>query len=117
MPDRHCVECHANPESNTFSLAREPITNGFYASYNNLAHRHGFTAYGEPLRTTPGKFGAYVSPLYRILKAGHHDVQLSPEEMHRIILWLDCLSNFYGVYEEEGGKAQLRGEIVWPTLE
>jgi hypothetical protein len=32
-------------------------------------------------------------------------------------LWLDCLSVFYGVYEQEGGEAQLRGEIARPTLE
>jgi len=116
--DKHCVECHANPESNTFSLAKEPIgRNKFYASYNNLAQRYGFTAYGDPLRTIPGNFGAHASPLYKLLKEGHHDVKLSDEEMHRIVLWLDCLSNFYGVYEREGGEAQLRGELAWPTLE
>jgi len=38
-------------------------------------------------------------------------------ELHRITLWLDCLSGFYGVYEKEGGEAQLRGEIARPTLE
>jgi hypothetical protein len=37
--------------------------------------------------------------------------------MHRLTLWLDCVSIFYGVYEKEGGEAQLRGEIVYPTLE
>ena len=116
--DKHCVDCHADPESNTFSLAKDPIGgNRFYASYNNLAGRYGFTSYGDPLRTIPGKFGAHAAPLYKILKEGHHDVKLSDEEMHRIVLWLDCLSNFYGVYEKEGGEAQLRGEIAWPTLE
>jgi len=121
--DKHCVECHANPESKTFSLAKDPISGDdrnrykFYESYNNLARKYGFTTYGEPLRTTPGKFGAHAAPLYKILKSGHYDVKLSDEEMHRIMLWLDCLSNFYGVYEKEGGESQLRGELVWPTLE
>ena len=119
--DKHCVECHAKPESKTFSLAKEPIStdgrNKFYASYNNLAKQYGFTTYGDPLRTTPGKFGAHAAPLYQILKSGHYDVKLSDEDMHRIVLWLDCLSNFYGVYEKEGGEAQLRGELAWPTLE
>ncbi|MCL2624796.1 MAG: hypothetical protein FWD31_14125, partial [Planctomycetaceae bacterium] len=116
--DKHCVDCHANPESNTFSLAKDPIGgNKFYASYNNLAGRYGFTSYGDPLRTTPGKFGAHAAPLYKILNEGHYDVKLSDEEMRRIVIWLDCLSNFYGVYEKDGGEAQLRGEIAWPTLE
>jgi hypothetical protein len=115
--DRHCADCHAKPESKTFSLAKEPIRNKFYASYNNLAKKYGFTAYGDPLRTIPGKFGAHASPLYQLLQRGHYDVKLSDEEMHRIVLWLDCLSNFYGVYEKEGAEAQLRGELAWPTLE
>jgi hypothetical protein len=37
--------------------------------------------------------------------------------MHRITLWLDSCSPFYGVYEEEGGRAQLRGEVALPTLQ
>jgi hypothetical protein len=44
-------------------------------------------------------------------------VKLPPEDLHRITLWLDCVSLFYGVYEKEGGEAQLRGEVVKPTLE
>ena len=39
------------------------------------------------------------------------------EDLHRLTLWLDCCSMFYGVYEREGGLAQLRGEIARPTLE
>ncbi len=115
--DRKCVDCHAKPESKTFSLAREPITKKWYASYNNLAPKYGFWNYGDGYRTTPGKFGARASKLYAILKKGHHDVKLTPEEMHRITLWLDSTSLFYGVYEAETGQAQLRGEIVEATLE
>ena len=44
-------------------------------------------------------------------------MKLSAEDMHRLTLWLDCSSMFYGVYEKEGGEAQLRGEIARPLLE
>ena len=44
-------------------------------------------------------------------------MKLTAEELHRITLWLDCASIFYGVYEKEGGAARLRGEIVRPSLE
>ncbi|MGL4943492.1 MAG: discoidin domain-containing protein [Thermoguttaceae bacterium] len=115
--DKHCVACHEKPESKTFSLQREPIVRNFYTSYMNLAPKYGFTNYGDPLRTIPGKFGARVAPLYKILTDGHYDVKLSADEMHRIVLWLDCISNFYGVYEAEGGAAQRRGEVARPTLE
>ena len=116
--DKHCVDCHEKEKGKTFSLKAEPITkNKWYASYENLARKYGFWNYGNGYRTTPGKFGARVAPLYKILKEGHYDVKLSDEEMHRIALWLDMTSIFYGVYEKEGGEAQLRGEVVYPTLQ
>ena len=119
--DKHCVSCHADEiahgTENVPNLAKDPIKNKWYASYNELVPKYGFYSYGEPLRTMPGKFGARASKLYEILKAGHHDVKLDAVELQRITLWLDCVSIFYGVYEKEGGEAQLRGEIVWPTLE
>jgi hypothetical protein len=52
-----------------------------------------------------------------LLDDGHYDVELSKEDFHRITLWLDLSSVFYGVYEKEGGEAQLRGEVAYPTLE
>jgi hypothetical protein len=113
--------CHAEERTkgtaNVPNLAKEPIKNKWYASFNELVPQYGFYSYGEALRTPPGKFGARASKLYPLLKGGHYDVQLSAEEMNRIVLWLDCVSIFYGVYEKDGGEAQLRGEIVYPTLE
>ena len=117
MLDRNCVSCHEQDKSKKAPiLAREPITNKFYASYNNLV-KFGFTAYGDSYRTLPGKFGAHASKLTEILDKGHHDVKLSPEEYHRLTLWLDCVSMFYGVFEKDPGEAQLRGEIARAILE
>ena len=48
---------------------------------------------------------------------GHYGVKLTPEERHRIALWLDMLSPFYSVYEPELQDKQLEGESVYPTLE
>ncbi len=115
--DKHCVDCHATHKDKPMSLAREPIVGNWYTSYNNLVRNYGFYDYGDNLRTTPGRFGAKASKLYEVLQKGHYDVKLSAEEMHRITLWLDCSSMFYGVYEREGGQAQLRGEVARPTLE
>jgi hypothetical protein len=119
--DKHCVACHteerAKGTSGVPNLGREPITRRWFASYNELVPNYGFYSYGEALRTTPGMFGARASRLYPMLRDGHQGVELSPEELDRIVLWLDCVSIFYGVYEREGGEAQLRGERVYPTLE
>lgn len=131
--ERNCVECHKKNAGKAPRLDAEVVRfpkggymnpkTLYYASYNSLAPEFGFYNYGggwnDPAfyRTTPGKFGAKASKLYRMLMKGHHKVKLSPEDMHRITVWLDSCSLFYGVYEEEGGKAQLRGEIAHPTLE
>ncbi|MCY2990657.1 MAG: hypothetical protein NTY19_22680, partial [Planctomycetota bacterium] len=125
--DKHCVACHRKesdkaPPLDAGLVSRpsaafmdRPTT--YYASYLSLTPKFGFYDYGDELRTTPGRFGARAAPLYALLTKGHYDVKLSAEELHRIALWLDCLSVFYGVYEKEGGEAQLRGEIARPTLE
>jgi len=68
-----------------------------------------------PVRTTPGDFGAQASKLYQMLKEGHNDLELSDEDMHRITVWLDCNSNFYGAYHDT--EKQAEGERVMPTLE
>ena len=119
--DQHCVACHSDERAkgtaNVPNLAKEPIRNKWFASYNELVPKYGFYSYGEALRTPPGKFGAKGSQLYPLLKEGHYDVKLSADELQRVALWLDCVSIFYGVYEKEGGEAQLRGEVVFPTLE
>jgi hypothetical protein len=115
--DKHCVSCHAKETAKKApNLAREPISRRWYASYNNL-EKYVFFNYNDGYRTTPGRFGAKASKLYELLQKGHYDVELSEEEMHRITLWLDCSSMFYGVYEKEEGEKQLRGEIARPTLE
>jgi len=132
--DRHCVKCHAeSPEeappldARVVKTARgsymNPVT-AYFASYLSLAPKFGFYDYGgrnfnDPkwYRTTPGEFGARASKLYEILQKGHYDVELSPDDLHRLTVWLDSCSPFYGVYEREGGEAQLRGEIAIPTLE
>jgi hypothetical protein len=95
----------------------------FFASYLTLMPKFGFFDYGgrdfadaKWYRTTPGQFGARASRLYAMLEAGHHDVSLSEEDLHCLAVWLDSCSLFYGVYEKEGGEAQLRGEIPRPSL-
>ena len=118
--EKHCVKCHDENSDKAPDLGREIVVKGrqkFYQSYFSLAPDYGFWNYGESLRTVPGKFGAHASKLYPMLLEGHHDLELPPEDLHRIAVWLDACSVFYGVYEEEGGRAQLRGDIAMPTLQ
>ncbi|MBI5388451.1 MAG: hypothetical protein HZA90_27620 [Verrucomicrobia bacterium] len=115
--DRNCVKCHEeNRAKKAPNLGREPIQRKWFASYNTLVN-YAFTSYGDGYRTIPGQFGARASKLVAMLNQGHHDVKLSEEDFHRLALWLDCSSMFYGVFEKEGGEAQLAGGLAKPTLE
>jgi len=120
--DRHCVECHAK-EPDAMDLSAGDRQGGkWYPSYENLrdyAFFYGSPGWGydrwTPAVTIPGRFGARASKLLAILEQGHYDAKLSKEELHRITLWLDSNSDFFGSYENT--EAQARGEIVRPTLE
>jgi 4-diphosphocytidyl-2C-methyl-D-erythritol kinase len=69
----------------------------------------------QPARTVPGKFGALASQLLPLLDQGHYEVQLSPDELRRIVVWLDANSDFFVAYENT--PAQARGETVRPKLQ
>ena len=122
--DRNCVACHKK-EPKALDLQKGALEkeNGYwYTSYRNLreyAFFYGvfhtkYDPWTDP-RTTPGQFGALASRLYSILTQGHEDVRLSKEDLHRITLWLDCNSDFFGSYEDT--EVQAAGQIVQPTLD
>ncbi|GAG19348.1 unnamed protein product, partial [marine sediment metagenome] len=100
-------------------------TNGWTQSYVSLAGKYGFyfhvtngsikTGVHGGTRTIPGRFGARASKLFQMLDKGHNKVKLSPQELYRITLWLDCNSEFYGAYYDTAKQA--RGEVVIPDLE
>jgi hypothetical protein len=121
--DRNCVSCH-NEEPKALDLRKgtwEEENEHWYTSYRNLrdyAFFYGvfhkkYDPWTEP-RTTPGQFGARASRLHTVLRQGHYDTRLSDEELHRITLWLDCNSDFFGSYE--GSEAQAASRVVRPTL-
>ena len=123
--DKKCVQCHLkNADKGAPDLRKgdfEKHEKGWYTSYQNLQKYSYF--YG-PLKgydrwqtptTIPGKFGSKVAKLATMLRKGHHDLKLTEEDKHRIFLWLDCNSDFYGSCQNT--KEQAEGKVVMPTLE
>ena len=121
--ERSCVKCHQ--EKKALDLAGTVDRNGFTRSYNNLAGKYGFyfhvsngsikTGVHGGSRSIAGAFGAKAAPLLKYLDKSHYGVKLSEEDFHRLVLWLDCNSEFLGAYED--AAAQARGELVQPSLE
>ena len=122
--DRNCVACHQ--EKKALDLTGKLAgNNGWTQSYEGLAGKYGFYYHvsngsiKDPVhggsRTEPGQFGARASKLLPYLTEEHYGVKLSPDDFHRMTLWLDSNSEFFGSYENI--EAQARGEVVLPTLD
>ncbi len=116
--DRHCIRCHGQepkaPDLRAGDWKRNP--NRWYTSYLNL-EKYAFFFGGvgwETPRTIPGKFGARASKLNALLERDHYGVKLPLEDWHRLTLWLDCNSDFFGAYEET--EAQAAGQVVYPLI-
>ena len=122
--DRNCVECHrAEGALDLTGVIEGP--HGWTRSYNNLAAKYGFyfhvtngairTGVHGGARTIAGQFGARAAGLLEYLSEKHYGVKLSSEDLHRITLWLDCNSEFFGAYENTA--AQSLGQLVPPSLD
>jgi len=122
--NRNCVTCHRQKKALDLTGVIEG-KNGWTRSYNNLAGKYGFYFHVSNgsinqgvhggSRTIPGKFGAKASPLLPYMDQQHYAVKLSQKDFHRLVLWLDCNSEFFGSYENT--QAQAKGQIVPPTLD
>jgi len=122
--DRNCVSCHNREKALDLTGVIEG-KNGWTRSYSNLAGKYGFyfhvsngsinTGIHGGSRTTAGQFGARAARLLKFMDEQHYGVKLSQEDFHRLTLWLDCNSEFYGSYENTVAQAQ--GQIVQPTLD
>ncbi|MEI7901845.1 MAG: NPCBM/NEW2 domain-containing protein [bacterium] len=121
--DKNCVACHVKSAAEgkkapDLSAGTKKGGNDFFASYDSLRTFTFFwneAGWDNIPDSKPGKIGARASKLYQMLAKGHHDLKLSKEDLHRLTLWLDCNSDFYGSYENL--PEQKEGKVVWPTLE
>ena len=116
--DRNCVSCHdfGEPAGEMLNLApdRNLI---FNTSYNEL-WRKGYVRVvgGGPAETQPAySWGSHASPLMRVLRnehESHETVELSTEEVERIVTWIDLNAVFYPDYSTSypgnpGGRSPL----------
>ena len=123
--DKKCLPCHVkNAKKKAPNLSGKEFGRGGWSkSFETLKNYawgksggNGALFKNGNSRSVPGKIGAKASRLYAHLTnpKGHHDLKLTPEELYRITLWIDCNSNFYGAYFQT--KEQARGELVMPTI-
>ena len=118
--DKKCVACHMEhpkaPDMSYASLARNDRAFSQPGEHNSLS----WVGVGGS-RTTPGKFGAHASGLMKSLttKPYHADLELTPDELRRITLWLDLNSNEIGWIGNDKSQiaAQKSGVALWPPVD
>ncbi len=104
--DKHCVSCHdfGKPAGEKLVLARDKDLI-FNASYMELFKNNGkpnqllnTVGLGLPTINPAYSIGSHKSRLVNMLKDGHENVQLSQEEMDRIVTWIDIGGPYYADY-------------------
>lgn len=100
--DRHCVSCHdfGNSRNGGLVLARDREV-VFNAAYTELWSKRltGAVGAGPAHVMVAGSWGSRASRLVAVLDKGHYDVRLGPEEMERIVTWIDLNAPYYPAYE------------------
>ena len=119
--DKKCVPCH-DKEKKAPNLHGSTATK-FSPAYNTLGKyawtRHGSNGGIRQNKITysiPGKNGALASKLYKHLtedKNHKKNAKLTAEEMHRITLWLDGNSVYWGADTEL--EKQAKGQPTKPV--
>lgn len=111
--DRKCVGCHDGKDKKLPDFSRQPKSKWikissagfsyFAPSYMNLhpyVRRNG--PEGDYTLLMPNEFHVSTSRLTQMLKKGHHNVQLTAEEMKRFNMWIDLNVPFHGTWTETG---------------
>lgn len=99
--DRHCLGCHDYGASAASHLVLAPDRDlVFNASYVELWRRRLVRVVGAGPAEIQAAYswGSHASPLVKVLREGHHGVELTAEELARIITWIDLNAPYYPEY-------------------
>lgn len=101
--DRHCVSCHdyGKEAGKKLNLAGDRGLI-FNVSYVNLWTKGGLRVVGAgaPEIQPAYSWGSHASKLTQVLTGTnvHHEVKLAPEELERIVTWVDLNATYYPSY-------------------
>jgi len=92
--DARCIRCHNAKDKQQINLTGVLDRDGIPASYRTLIakgwiHYFDYTWGREHSKAEPLTFGTVKSRLWKILDAGHHDLQLTSQETRRVKCWID----------------------------
>jgi len=101
--DKHCVRCHdfGKDAGKKLNLAADRGLI-FNVAYVNLWTKGALTVMGAgpPETQQPYSWGSHASRLTKVLTGPtpHNDVKLTPDELERVITWVDLNATYYPSY-------------------
>ena len=101
--DKHCVRCHdfGKDGGKKLNLASDRGLI-FDVAYVNLWTKGALTVMGAgpPETQQPYSWGSHASKLTKVLTGPkpHNDVKLTPDELERVITWVDLNATYYPSY-------------------
>ncbi len=107
MLDTRCVRCHAFDRPGNGVILTGDLTDQFCVSYEELlpylsvAISNRWDHPDDVVTRPPYTYGSQVSELTKILRSGHHGVQLTDEDWERLATWIDANGVYYDRYESE----------------
>jgi hypothetical protein len=100
-----CASCHTFDREKNKVILTDDLTNQFTVAYEELlpfltvAISNRWDNPDDVLPRPPYTYGSKVSPLTKLLAAGHYGVKLTPEDWQRLLTWIDCNGVYYDRYE------------------
>ncbi len=99
--DRQCVSCHRpGGKDPKFDLTPAKSYNAM-VSYGSPSLKDTVVARYREQRSTAGQCEARINPVLKLLKAGHYDVRLSPDDLAALVTWMDTLGQRSGHFSPE----------------
>lgn len=108
-----CLPCHQEKDKGIqdFSYpALQPYAHYYDGGGNGHINRREIGG----SRTIPGYYGAAHSKMGKKLLESHKE-RITREEFHRVVMWLDLMSNEFVTSKYTDREAE--GELVWPSLD
>ncbi len=102
-----CVGCHAFDRPANGVILTDDLTDQFCISYEELlpylsvAISNRWDHPDDVVARPPYTYGSKVSQLTKILRSGHHGVELTNEDWERLATWIDANGVYYDGYESE----------------
>ncbi len=115
--DRACVRCH-NPHSDNKGQSLDLTAERSYQSLISFGGEDLKKKAFERDRSIPGQCTAATSKLYALLTqpGGHEGVKLPPEDLQRIVLWMDTYAHRQGSFSPEQEQELRRLRQAWSDL-